>query len=381
MAQIQNEIFKLKDRREVTIRALTPSDVDSFLDLREAISRETTHTLQIPGRPPARSLLLERWEKQASHPVNLRLGVFDGPLLVANLMFYQDEDHPWIKHTAKFGMYSRQSYWGQGIGKRLLALMEEHAVKCGISRIEALVRVENERGLKLYQSAGYQIEGTKKAAAIIDGKPRDEYLIAKLLTAPAAQESRSAPLWMPPTIETDNLVLRALNENDAPAMFEYTSDPEVSLYTLWSPHQTIEDTRAFIRGYAFENYRKKESEPFGICLKDNPERVIGTCGGWWKSEKSRKMEVGYALARPYWGKGIMTEALTAVIDHLFRAYPTLERVEAHYKMENAGSGKVMEKCGMKFEGTIRSGIFSKDRFWDMNLYSILRAEWARSRPT
>lgn len=383
MARIPAETFKLKDGREVQIRSLDDIDVDAFLDLRETISHETTHTLQIPGRAPDREVLQKRWRDQQTHPVNVRLGAFDGSLLVAVLMFFQEEDHPWVKHVAKFGMYSCRSHWGQGIGTKLLAMIEVHARICGVSRIEANVRVENVEGLALYKKAGYQIEGTRKAAALIEGRFRDEYFIAKNLTdvmssiQGAATDRPSPPAWLPPSLETEHLILRALTENDAGAMFEYTGDPEVSLYTLWSPHKSIEDTLAFIRSYAFENYSKKECEPFGICLKDNPARVIGTCGGWWKSETSRKMEIGYALSRPYWGKGIMTEAVTAVIAHLFNAYPMLERVEAHHKKENVGSGKVMQKCGMIHEGTIRSGIFSKGRFWDMELYSVLRSEWNR----
>lgn len=370
-----NEVFRLKNGKEVIIRKLTPDDIDAFLDLREAISHETTHTLQIPGKAPERETLLKRWTDQITHAVNLRLGAFDGKDMVAVIMFYQDEPHPWIKHIAKFGMYSRKAYWGQGIGRRLLDLIENHAAGCGITRIEALVRTQNDLGVNLYKKAGYTIEGTKKSAAFIDGVYQDEYFIAKIL---GDQNLSLNSSWRPPVLETKNLILRGLEESDSKALFEYAQDPVVSQYTLWSPHKSLDDSLSMIRDYAHKNYQEQECEPFGICLKDNPAKIIGTCGGWWKSKESKKMEIGYALSPGYWGKGIMTEALLAVIDHLFRANPELNRIEAHHKAENKGSGKVMEKCGMKLEGVVRSGIFSKGRFWDMPLYSILRSEWERS---
>ena len=75
-----------------------------------------------------------------------------------------------------------QAYWGQGIGTRLLRAMEAHARKCGITRIEAEVRVANDRGVSLYTKNGFKIEGRREKAALIDGTFVDEFFIAKLLT-------------------------------------------------------------------------------------------------------------------------------------------------------------------------------------------------------
>ena len=81
----------------------------------------------------------------------------------------------------------------------MLAIMEAHARSIGISRIEALVRTKNERGVNLYTRMGYDIEGTRKNAALIDGELHDEYFIAKLLKQDIS--------WTPPIIETGRLIL------------------------------------------------------------------------------------------------------------------------------------------------------------------------------
>lgn len=78
-------------------------------------------------------------------------------------------------------MMTSADYWGRGIGGALFRIMEEFAKKIGISKIEAKVRVSNERGLSLYKKNGYVIEGTRKRAALINGQFEDEFFIAKFL--------------------------------------------------------------------------------------------------------------------------------------------------------------------------------------------------------
>jgi RimJ/RimL family protein N-acetyltransferase len=75
-----------------------------------------------------------------------------------------------------------QDYSGAGLGKELMRLMEEHARQIGVIRIEAQVRVKNERAVRLYQSAGFEIEGTRRREALIGGEMQDSYYIAKLLS-------------------------------------------------------------------------------------------------------------------------------------------------------------------------------------------------------
>jgi ribosomal-protein-alanine N-acetyltransferase len=185
--------------------------------------------------------------------------------------------------------------------------------------------------------------------------------------------------WHPPTLETARLILRPLTEKDAPGIFQYASDPEVSRWTLWEPHRSLEDSLTFVRDYAFPSYARKEPEPFGLFLKSEPSIIIGTAGCFHGSEPSaaRTMELGYALATRYWGQGLMVEAMAEIIDWVLAKRPEIERIQARCKTQNGASARVMEKLGMRREGTLRHAAFHRDQYWDVHLYAMLRSDWKK----
>jgi ribosomal-protein-alanine N-acetyltransferase len=184
--------------------------------------------------------------------------------------------------------------------------------------------------------------------------------------------------WTPPVLTTDRLILRALKESDAEAIFRYSSNPNVARYTLWEPHRSVEDGKQFVHEYAFKKYADNNPEPFGITLKSNPDEVIGTMGCWWNPKNHLCMEMGYALSENFWNQGIATEAAKVVRDYCFENYD-VNRIQAHHQSENTASGRIMQKIGMKLEGTHRQRIFAKGRFWDMVVYAILRDDWEKHR--
>ena len=175
-----------------------------------------------------------------------------------------------------------------------------------------------------------------------------------------------------PTLETERLILRKMTLEDAEAIFAYASDPEVSRYTLWETHRSIEDSRAFLE----LEISKRESggEPdWGIVYKGD-HRLVGTCGIIsWEPHHARA-EIGYALSREYWGRGLMPEAARAMIRFGFERM-SLNRIEARCIAENAASARVMEKAGMTYEGTLRQREVIKGAYRDMELYAILRGEF------
>ena len=87
----------------------------------------------------------------------------------------------------------------------------------------------------------------------------------------------------------------------------------------------------------------------------------------------RGWEVGYHIAKPCTGRGYATEALRAVLRFGFNTL-RLNRIEAQHELDNPASGRVMEKCGMRCEGTLRQRVFNKGRFSDVRLYAILRGD-------
>lgn len=182
------------------------------------------------------------------------------------------------------------------------------------------------------------------------------------------------PSWTPPTIRTPRLILRPLTLQDAPAIYSYACKEIVARYTLWQPHQSLADTEAFIRDYVFKHYQDQEYEPLGITLSQQPDTVIGTCGAWWASQKNSTLEIGYALNDAYWGQGITSEAVTALLDYSFENVK-VNRIQAHFKKENIASGRVMENAGMTYEGCLRESVFHNNRWWDTVHYAILRSDW------
>ncbi|MCM2282398.1 MAG: GNAT family N-acetyltransferase [Bdellovibrionaceae bacterium] len=360
--------FVTKSGRRVIFRHCEPNDADAFLEFQPKIAAETTNTLQVAGRTPDREKLRDIWSADMNNPTPLRLGCFLGSKLIGQLGFHPEHHppHPWTKHVGRFGMFILQEFWGEGIGKKLLEIMEDHARFIGVIRIEAMVRVQNERGVRLYSRMGYGIEGTRKNAAFINDRFHDELFIAKLLN--------ESSTWSPPTLKTERLLLRPLSMTDASAIFEYAQNPNVSRYTLWEPHTTVKDSEAYVLDYALPYYRNNTPEPLGITLNGDPTKVVGTVGCFWVSKTAKTMELAYALAEPLWGKGLVAEASHALMDYCFKEYG-LSRIQARCKVENQASARVMEKIGMKFEGTLRSAIFHRERYWDMHSYAVLRSEW------
>ena len=175
-----------------------------------------------------------------------------------------------------------------------------------------------------------------------------------------------------PDLMTPWLRLRRLTMRDAQDIFRYSRDPEVARHVLWDAHRTVGDSRAYLR-YMLRRYRGHEPASWGIEYLETG-RIIGTIGFMWIQEDNNAAEVGYSLARDCWGKGIMTEALRAVLQYGFDEM-NLNRIEAQHETTNPASGAVMRKCGMQKEGTLRQRLFNKGRYVDVDLYAILRRDY------
>lgn len=363
MATLEPQKFVARNGRELVFRHLSPDDAEAFLKFRNQVPNDSTHTMQYVGMTfPSVEETEKRLKFQKEDPLILNVGVFDGGQVVGYLNFRVPfHDHPWVNHLAHFGMMVLKEWWGQGVGKKLLELQDTHAKALGIQRIEAMVRVNNERGVTLYERNGFEIEGTRKKAAKIDGNFVDEYFIAKVFSDESHQ-------WTPPTLETERLILRPLKLEDAEAIFEYAQNANVTKYTMWEPHKSVNDSLDYIKDYAFNYYRKGVPEPLGITFKKAPNKVIGTVGCFWAKKASRGMELAYAISEEHWGKGIVAEASLAVMSYCFKEFQ-LKRIQAHCKADNKASARVMEKIGMSFEGTLRSSIFHRNQFWDMHCYA------------
>lgn len=177
-----------------------------------------------------------------------------------------------------------------------------------------------------------------------------------------------------PRLETPRLILRRLEMRDAPDLFDYSRDPQVAKHVLWDAQTSVSEARAYVR-YMLRRYRAGEPASWGIEEKETG-RVVGTIGYMWYQRDNNACEVGYSLARRRWNRGYMTEALAEVLRFSFEELG-VHRVEAQHEVENAASGAVMRKCGMRKEGTLRGRLYNKGRYVDVDLYAILREDYAR----
>jgi RimJ/RimL family protein N-acetyltransferase len=115
-------------------------------------------------------------------------------------------------------------------------------------------------------------------------------------------------------------------------------------------------------------------------------KVIGAVGVHFSAPANRSAELGCWLARPYWGEGYTTEAMTLVIEHLFR-HRKLQRLSASIWSPNVRSIRLVERFGFVAEGRLRRAVFKNRRWMDVLQFGLLREEWLsiqktrRSKPT
>ena len=156
---------------------------------------------------------------------------------------------------------------------------------------------------------------------------------------------------MPEQIETQRLILRKPEPDDAVAIFQgWAQDHEVTLYLTWRPHEKIEQTQDFVRSCIL-SWENQTRFPYMITLKENGE-VIGMID---PRIQGHKVGIGYGAARVHWGKGFVPEATRAIIHWAFQQ-PTIYRVYATTDIENLASQRVLEKVGMQCEGILRKYI-------------------------
>lgn len=171
-----------------------------------------------------------------------------------------------------------------------------------------------------------------------------------------------------PTLETKRLIMRKISKCDMRDIFEYSSDPCVPKYLFWSPHEDISDTKRYLRVIT-SFYRRAKFYEWALVLKDSG-KMIGTCGFVSFDEYNNNAEIGYVINSKYWSLGLATEAARRVVEFGFSELG-LSRIEGRYIIENTASRRVLEKCGMSYEGTLKGAINCKGERRDVGLCAVL----------
>lgn len=175
-----------------------------------------------------------------------------------------------------------------------------------------------------------------------------------------------------PSLTTNRLQLRQIQSRDAEALFALFSDEETMRFYGHEPHRSLDETRASIE-QAQARYTRREAIRWGITLRGK-DQIIGSCSFHHFGPGFHRAETGYDLNRAYWGQGIMTEAMSAILTYGF-AELRLHRVEAIIDIANERSKSLLLKLGFTYEGNLRQRYPFRDHFEDEHYFGLLKDEW------
>ena len=170
-----------------------------------------------------------------------------------------------------------------------------------------------------------------------------------------------------PVIQTEHLILRPWREEDAEELYRWASDPEVGPAAGWAPHESVEDSLNVLRTILMK------PDTWALCLKGT-DAPIGSIGAFPCSAAmaDKQPEIGYWLARPYWGQGLMPEAVRALIALLFER--GAREVWCAHAVQNHKSRRVIEKCGFRYQAT--ESFTGSDGVTHPSLYYLIdREDW------
>jgi len=173
-----------------------------------------------------------------------------------------------------------------------------------------------------------------------------------------------------PELKTGRLLLRKLEKTDANEMFFLRSNENVLRYIGREPAKTIAEVGEFITKIN-KAVDENESILWGIAFLNDPSIIIGTICIWNFKKENYRGEMGYILHPDHWRKGIMKEAINAVVDYGFTALG-LHSIEALLDPENIASSSVLESTGFIKEGHLKESIYYNGNFRDESIYSRLK---------
>jgi len=174
------------------------------------------------------------------------------------------------------------------------------------------------------------------------------------------------------TLETSRLILRRASTEDAEPMFRnWASDPEVTRFLTWPAHKTIAVTRTVLDSW-INSYEKSNYYQWIIILKDI-RQPVGSISVVDHNDATKMAHIGYCLGKQWWHRGIMSEALQAVMDYLFDEVGIC-RIESRHDPNNPHSGAVMRKCGMYLESITRKSDRNNQGIVDACHYVLLKEE-------
>jgi RimJ/RimL family protein N-acetyltransferase len=175
-----------------------------------------------------------------------------------------------------------------------------------------------------------------------------------------------------PVLNTDRLTIDSLRPGDAEALFAYRGDPDVFRFQEWAPG-SVEDAERFIRSVEATAFDTPGTWSQLAIRERGSGRLLGDLGVHFL-EDGQQVEIGYTLAPESQGSGLATEAVTRLLDHLFRAMDK-HRVTASVDPGNDSSIRLLTRVGMRQEAHFRESLWFKGAWADDLVFAALRAEW------
>jgi [ribosomal protein S5]-alanine N-acetyltransferase len=175
-----------------------------------------------------------------------------------------------------------------------------------------------------------------------------------------------------PRLPSQRLSLRPLRESDADALFSIFGDAEVMRHWSSPPWTSIDQATALVQGLR-EDFEARSLFQWGIALADS-DTVVGTATLHRLDSANRRAELGYALGRAHWGRGLAREALQCLLAHAFGEL-RLHRMEADTDPRNARSCALLERLGFAREGLLRERWIVDGEVSDSALYGLLARDW------
>ncbi len=174
-------------------------------------------------------------------------------------------------------------------------------------------------------------------------------------------------------LETKRLILRRFIMEDAERVFNnWANDDEVTKYLVWPSHSDINVTKNVLEQW-IQNYEKNDFYQWAIEIKEIKEPV-GSISVVNQLDDIKMVHIGYCIGKKWWNKGITSEALSVLIKFFFEKVG-VNRIEARHDPNNQNSGKVMTRCGMKYEGLLRQADRNNQGIVDTIYYGIVAEDY------
>lgn len=180
------------------------------------------------------------------------------------------------------------------------------------------------------------------------------------------------PLPAPTAITSPRLTIRLVTAADLPGLLIVNGDDAVTKHLPYATWQTLSEGEAWLA--RVDCLHEAGSALQFVIVDIATGQVLGSCLLFRFDERSARAELGYVLGRAHWGKGLMFEALVALLTQAFGRFG-LRRIEAEVNPANTASVRLLERVGFRCEGRLRQRWVAKGAAYDVSFYGLLRSEW------